>query len=79
MSRLPTISPSLMVKFLKEMGFKKSRQRGSHIFFRHVDGRTATVPFHKGEDLGRGLTNKILHDMDVSRDFFLAWLEKNKG
>jgi predicted RNA binding protein YcfA (HicA-like mRNA interferase family) len=79
MSRLPTINPSLMVKFLKEMGFKKSRQRGSHIFFRHVDGRTATVPFHKGEDLGRGLTNKILHDMDVSRDFFLAWLEKNKG
>jgi predicted RNA binding protein YcfA (HicA-like mRNA interferase family) len=57
MSRLPTISPSLMVKFLKEMGFKKSRQRGSHIFFRHVDGRTARVPFHKSEDLGRGLTN----------------------
>jgi predicted RNA binding protein YcfA (HicA-like mRNA interferase family) len=68
-----------MVRFLKEMGFKKSRQHGSHIFFRHPDGRTATVPFHKGEDLGRGLTNKILHDIDVARDFFLAWLEKNKG
>ena len=79
MCRLPTISPGLMVKFLKEMGFKKSRQHGSHIFFRHADGRTATVPFHKGEDLGHGLTNKILHDLDVSRDFFLAWLEKNKG
>jgi predicted RNA binding protein YcfA (HicA-like mRNA interferase family) len=60
------------------MGFEKIRQRGSHIFFRHINGRSATVPFHKGEDLGRGLTNKILHDMDVSRDFFLAWLEKNK-
>lgn len=79
MSRLPAISPSLMVKFLTEMGFERSRQRGSHIFFRHADGRTATVPFHKGEDLGRGLTNKILHDIDVSRDFFLAWLEKDKG
>ena len=79
MSRLPTISPSLMVKFLKEMGFEKIRQRGSHIFFRHVNGRSATVPFHKGEDLGRGLTNKILHDIDASCDFFLAWLEKNKG
>jgi predicted RNA binding protein YcfA (HicA-like mRNA interferase family) len=79
MSRLPTISPSLMVNFLKRMGFKKSRQRGSHIFFRHIVGRTATVPFHMGEDLGRGLTNKILHDMDVSREFFLAWLEKNKA
>jgi predicted RNA binding protein YcfA (HicA-like mRNA interferase family) len=79
MSRPPTISSALMVRFLKEMGFKKSRQHGSHIFFRHPDGRTATVPFHKGEDLGRGLTNKILHDIDISRDYFLAWLGKNKG
>ncbi len=79
MTRLPTISAGLMVKFLKEIGFKKGRQHGSHIFFRHPDGRTATVPFHKGEDLGRGLTNKILHDVDVSRDSFLAWIEKNKA
>ena len=79
MSRLPTISSSLMVKFLKEMGFKKGRQHGSHIFFRHPDGRTATIPFHKGEDLGRGLTNKILHDIDISRDLFLTWTEKNKA
>lgn len=79
MSRLPTISSSLMVKFLKEIGFKKSRGHGSHIFFRHPDGRTTTVPFHKGEDLGRGLTNKVLHDIDISRDFFLAWIEKHKA
>lgn len=78
MTRLPTIGPALMVRFLKELGFKKSRQHGSHIFFRHSDGRTVTVPFHKGEDLGRGLMNRILHDADVSRDFFLAWLEKQK-
>jgi predicted RNA binding protein YcfA (HicA-like mRNA interferase family) len=78
MSRLPTISPGLMIKFLQEKGFKKHRQHGSHIFFRHPDGRTATVPFHKGEDLGRGLTNKILHDMDVSRVIFQAWLERQE-
>ena len=78
MSRLPTITPVLMIKFLKEVGFKKSRQHGSHIFFRHPDGRTATVPFHKGEDLGRGLVSKISHDADVSRDFFLNWLAKQK-
>ncbi|MCX5893104.1 MAG: type II toxin-antitoxin system HicA family toxin [Deltaproteobacteria bacterium] len=67
------------MKFLSAMGFRKSRQRGSHIFFRHPDGRTATVPFHKGEDLGRGLTSKILHDLDVSRDSFLTWLEKQRS
>jgi predicted RNA binding protein YcfA (HicA-like mRNA interferase family) len=67
-----------MVKFLQDLGFKKSRGHGSHIFFRHPDGRTATVPLHKGEDLGRGLTNKILHDIDVSRESFLAWLKRKK-
>jgi len=79
MSRVPAISAALMVRFFKALGFKKTRQHGSHIFFRHADGRTATVPFHKGENLGRGLVSKILHDIDVSRDSFLAWLEKNKG
>jgi len=78
MSRLPTISPALMVKFLKALGFKKRKGHGSHFFFCHPDGRTATVPFHKAEDLGRGITNKILHDVDVSRETFLAWLKKNK-
>lgn len=57
-------------------GLKKVRQHGSHIFFRHADGRTGTVPYHKGGDLGHGITNKILHDADVSRETFLAWLEK---
>jgi predicted RNA binding protein YcfA (HicA-like mRNA interferase family) len=44
----------------EKVGFEQVRQKGSHKFFRHSDGRTATVPDHKGEDLGRGITNKIL-------------------
>jgi len=79
MTRLPTVNPSLMIKFLTDLGFRKFRQRGSQIFFRHPDGRTATIPFHKGEDLGRGLTNKILHDADVSREYFLTWLERQQS
>ncbi len=39
MSRLPTVSPGLLIKFLKEMGFKKSRQHGSHIFGMLTAGR----------------------------------------
>jgi len=77
MSRLPAVSPGLMIKFLTEIGFKKSRQHGSHIFFRHADGRTTPIPFHKGEDLSRGLTSKILHDIDISRDEFLIWLAQH--
>ncbi|MBW1702047.1 MAG: type II toxin-antitoxin system HicA family toxin [Deltaproteobacteria bacterium] len=78
MTRLPTVASRTMIAFLKYLGFEKSRQHGSHIFFRHYDGRTATVPDHKGENLGRGITNKILHDVDVSRKDFIDWLGKKK-
>ncbi|MFH1008996.1 MAG: type II toxin-antitoxin system HicA family toxin [Candidatus Latescibacterota bacterium] len=49
------------------------RQKGSHRFFRHADGRTATVPDHRGDDLGRGIAGKILRDAEVTRDAFLEW------
>jgi predicted RNA binding protein YcfA (HicA-like mRNA interferase family) len=52
------------------------RQQGSHKFFRHADGRTATVPDHAGEDLGRGILAKILRDVDSSPEEFLTWLSR---
>ena len=76
MTRLPMVASRTMISFLKSLGFKKIRQHGSHIFFRHPDGRTATIPDHKGEDLGRGITNKILHDAETNRKEFLAWFGK---
>jgi len=44
------------------------------MFFRHPDGRTATVPFHKGEDIGRGLLNKILDDIEICKEEFIKYL-----
>jgi len=73
MERLPTITAKIIIDFLKNQGFIFIRQKGSHKFFRHPDGRTATVPDHKGEDLGRGITNKILKDIEATREDFLNW------
>ena len=36
------------------------------------------VQYHLGEDLGRRITNKILHDVEVSRENFLKWYHKKK-
>jgi predicted RNA binding protein YcfA (HicA-like mRNA interferase family) len=63
-----------VVRFLESLGFVQARQKGSHRFFRHHDGRTATVPDHKGEGLGRGILAKILRDAGVRPADFLAWL-----
>lgn len=33
---------------LLQLGFRKERQKGSHVFYRHPDGRTTTLPNHPG-------------------------------
>ncbi len=66
MSKLPVISSAQMSKILRRLGFSFVRQKGSHAYFKHPDGRSTVVPFHKGEDLGRGLIRAILRDIDLS-------------
>ena len=73
MSRFPIVTAKDIFAFLKHLGFVEVRQKGSHKFFKHPDGRTATVPDHKGEDLGRGITHKILNDVEESKEDFLKW------
>ena len=65
MTRLAIISPADMERILKHLGFERQRQVGSHVFFEHHDGRCTVVPFHPGEDLGRGLIRKILRDIKI--------------
>ena len=65
MSKLPIVSATQMSKILRHLGFSFVRQKGSHAYFRHPDGRATVVPIHKGEDLGRGLIRVILRDIDL--------------
>jgi len=50
------------------LGFVKLRQKGSHAFYRHADGRTTTIPFHTGKDLPRPLLRDILREINLSID-----------
>ena len=70
MSRLTPVKSSEVLRVLLRMGFERIRQKGSHIFFRHPDGRVTVVPFHRGEDVGRGLMRKILRDIELSWEDF---------
>ena len=49
-------------KVLRRHGFEPIRQKGSHIFYRHPDGRGTTSVNHPGKDLPPGLVRKILAD-----------------
>ncbi len=74
MSKLPAVMGKEVLRALEKAGFSVDRQRGSHHFMRHPDGRTATVPIHAGETLGPGLLAKILRDSEIERDAFLNLL-----
>ncbi len=75
MSRLPIITAVRMDKLLLALGFVAVRQRGSHVIYRHPDGRVTTVPHHAGRDLARPLIRDILREIKLSPDEFEAALK----
>ncbi|HAX50213.1 MAG TPA: type II toxin-antitoxin system HicA family toxin [Ignavibacteria bacterium] len=60
MGKIPVLKPSELIRVLNKLGFVEVRQRGSHIQFRHSDGRGTTVPNHKGRDVSPILLKQIL-------------------
>ena len=63
-----------MEKALLALGFARLRQKGSHVFYRHPDGRTTTVPHHAGRDLARPLLRDILREIELSPEEFAGVL-----
>lgn len=63
MSNIPVLKPQEVVRILEKLGFVEVRQKGSHKQFRHFDGRSTTVPFHKGRDISPRLLRQIASDI----------------
>ena len=76
MSRLPALKGKEVISLLGEIGFIEERQRGSHVFLKHPDGRATVVPVHSGETIGPGLLSKILRDAEMTKDDLLRILEE---
>lgn len=78
MSKLPLTNASGLEKILLLLGFKPMRQKGSHIFYRHPDGRYTTIPHHGNIELGRSLIREILKQIGVSPEEYIQLLQGNK-
>ena len=44
--------------------------KGSHVRFKHPDGRRTVVPIHSNEKLGKGLLRQILNQIELSKEEF---------
>lgn len=71
MPKPPILKSREVVTILERMGFVLVRQRGSHMQFRHPDGRGTTVPFHQGRDISPILLRQIARDIHLTLEEFL--------
>jgi predicted RNA binding protein YcfA (HicA-like mRNA interferase family) len=68
MGKLPVLKPREVCRALEALGFSLVRQRGSHMQYRHADGRGTTVPSHPGRDISPILLRQIARDIGMTAE-----------
>jgi predicted RNA binding protein YcfA (HicA-like mRNA interferase family) len=74
--RVPVIKVKEFENLLIFLGFKAKRKSGSHVFYRHPDGRYTTLPNHGNQEIGRSFTRQILREIGISPEQFTKLLKK---
>ena len=60
MAKLPKLTGKELAKIVEKFGFIYSHTTGSHMVYKHPDGRKTTIPHHSNEEIGPGLFNRII-------------------
>ena len=71
MPKPPVLKAREICGILESLGFALVRQRGSHMQYRHADGRGTTVPNHQGRDVSPVLLRQIIKDIGMTLEEFL--------
>ncbi len=73
--KLPQLTGKELAKIVEKFGFLHSHTTGSHMIYKHSDGRRTTIPHHSGEKIGPGLLNKIIKkDLMITREEFMKFV-----
>ncbi|MFH0978859.1 MAG: type II toxin-antitoxin system HicA family toxin [Candidatus Woesearchaeota archaeon] len=77
MNKLPKLTGKELGKIIERFGFTYSHTTGSHMVYKHLDGRKTTIPHHSGEEIGPGLLNKIIkRDLQITREKFISKVDE---
>jgi predicted RNA binding protein YcfA (HicA-like mRNA interferase family) len=72
MGKLPVLKPREVFAILESLGFALARQRGSHLQYRHPDGRGTTVLNHQGRDVSQILLRQIARDIGMTAEELIS-------
>ena len=73
MSRLPSLTPTKVIRALRKVGFEVHHQTGAHAILKHADGRRAVVSMH-AKDIKRGTLRGILDEAGLTPEQFIDLL-----
>ncbi|MBL7159068.1 type II toxin-antitoxin system HicA family toxin [Candidatus Microgenomates bacterium] len=77
MTKLPQIKPREIEKALTKLGFISRSGKGSHVVYKHLDGRRTVIPNHR-RPVRVGTLRAILKQVDITIEEFLKLLKKKK-
>ena len=74
--KLPRVTANEMIKIVKMLGFRFSRQSGSHKIYKNDEGKRVTIAYHSGKILHPKVVKSILVDAGLSVDEFKKMMKK---
>jgi len=77
MTPLSNITGKQMRKFVESIGYTFSRQKGSHLRFRHSIKYSITIPARGKKTIKPGIIKGLLNTMEIHADTFHKYMHYN--
>ena len=74
--KLPRVTANEIIKIVEKLGFRLSRQSGSHKIYKNDEEKRVTIAYHSGKILHPKVVKSILVDAGLSVDEFKKMLKK---
>ncbi len=74
--KLPRVTANEMIKIVEKLGFRFSRQSGSHKIYKNGEGKRVTIAYHSGKILHPKIVKSILVDAGISVDEFKKMMKR---
>jgi predicted RNA binding protein YcfA (HicA-like mRNA interferase family) len=75
--KLPRVTANEMIKIVEKLGFRFSRQSGSHKIYKNKEGKRITIAYHSGKILHPKVVKSIMVEAGISVDEFKTMIKRS--